>query len=103
MNWWQKLKQNTLARIGAAILITFYLAVIFADFLAPYSPYSSQDDGSLLPPTAIHWRDTTGKLTPPYVYGTTQGVTNLDTGDRFLVIDRDRPTPISLLVKGTPY
>jgi peptide/nickel transport system permease protein len=103
MNWWQKLKQNTLARIGAAILITFYLAVIFADFLAPYSPYGSQDDGSLLPPTAIHWRDATGKLTAPYVYGTTQGVTNLDTGDRFLVIDRDRPTPISLLVKGTPY
>lgn len=103
MNWWQKLKGNTLARIGAGILITFYLAAIFADFFAPYSPYGSEDDGSLLPPTAIHWQDTTGKLTAPYVYPTTQGVTNLDTGDRFLIIDRDRPTPIGLLVKGTPY
>jgi peptide/nickel transport system permease protein len=103
MNWWQKLKGNTLARIGAGILITFYLAAIFADFFAPYSPYGSEDDGSLLPPTAIHWRDATGKLTAPYVYPTTQGVTNLDTGDRFLIIDRDRPTPIGLLVKGTPY
>ncbi len=103
MNWWQKLKKNTLARLGAGILIIFYLAVIFADFIAPYSPYASQDDGSLLPPTAIHWRDSTGKLTNPFVYPTTQGITDIDTGDRLLIIDRDRPSPIGLLVQGNPY
>jgi peptide/nickel transport system permease protein len=103
MNWWQKLKQNSLARIGAAILITFYLAVIFADFLAPYSPYASQEDGSLLPPTPLHWRDTSGNFTQPFVYPTVQGKTDLNTGDRLLIIDRDRPTPLGLFVKGTPY
>ena len=103
MNWWQKLKQNNLARIGAAILITFYLVVIFADFIAPYSPYQSQDDGSLLPPTAIHWQDNTGKLTRPFIYPTTQGVTDIRTGDRLLIINRDRPSPIGIFVKGTPY
>ena len=102
MNWWQKLQKNTLARLGATILIIFYLAVIFADFIAPYSPYASQEDGSLLPPTAIHWRDAAG-ITTPFVYPTTQGTTNLETGDRQLIIDRDNPQPINLLVRGTPY
>ena len=102
MNWWQKLKQNTLARIGASILIVFYLVVIFADFIAPYSPYASQDDGSLLPPTTIHWRNETG-FTAPYVYPTTQGVTDIETGDRFLIVNRDRPTPVKFLVKARPY
>ena len=103
MNWWQKLKHNTLARLGASILILFYLAVIFANFLAPYSPYAAREDGSLLPPTAIHWRNPAGKLTAPFVYPTTQGVTDLDTGDRLLIIERDRPTPIELFAPGEPY
>lgn len=103
MNWWQKLRQNNLARLGALILITFYLMVIFADFIAPYSPYETQDDGSLLPPTAIHWRDDTGKLRRPFVYPTTQGVTDLETGDRLLIINRSQPASIRLLTKGSTY
>ncbi len=103
MNWWQKLKKNSLARFGATILISLYFAAIFADFIAPYSPYASQDDGSLLPPTAIHWRDTEGNLTAPYVYPTTQGITDLETGDRLLIIDQDNPAPIALFVKGSAY
>ena len=103
MNWWQKLKKNSLARFGATILIVFYLSAIFADFIAPYSPYASQEDGSLLPPTAIHWQDTAGKFTFPFVYPTTQGVTDIDTGDRLLVIDRQNPSSLGLLVKGNPY
>lgn len=103
MNWWQKLKKNSLARFGATILIVFYLSAIFADFIAPYSPYASQEDGSLLPPTAIHWQDSTGKLTAPYVYPTTQGVTDINTGDRLLIIDRENPAPLGLFVTGNPY
>ncbi|GAB4542171.1 MAG: ABC transporter permease [Pleurocapsa sp.] len=103
MNWWHKLKKNPLARFGAIILIIFYLSAIFADFIAPYSPYDSQTDGSLLPPTEIHWRTPEGKWTRPYVYPTTQGVTDLETGDRELKFDKKSPSPIGLFVKGTPY
>ena len=103
MNWWSKLRQNSLARIGAGILIIFYLAVIFADFIAPYSPYAAQDDGSLLPPTAIHWQNEAGKLTRPFVYPTRQGETDLETGNRLLIIDRDNPSPVSFLVEAVPY
>lgn len=103
MNWWQKLKKNTLARFGATILIVFYLSAIFADFIAPYSPYDFQINGSLLPPTAIQWHNSTGKLTTPYVYPATQGITDINTGDRLLMVDREQPDPIRFLLQGTPY
>lgn len=103
MNWWQKLKKNSLARLGASILILFYLSAIFADFIAPYSAYAAQNDGSLLPPTAIHWQNSQGKLTTPFVYPTTQGITDINTGDRLLIIDQENPSPLRLFVKGGPY
>ena len=103
MNWWQKLKRNSLARFGAIILIILYLSAIFADFIAPYSPYEFQSDGSLLPPTAIHWRTSEGKWIGPHVYPTIQGVTDLETGDRELKINYQQPTSVRLFVQGTPY
>jgi peptide/nickel transport system permease protein len=103
MNWWRKLKKNPLARFGAIVLIIFYLSAIFADFVAPYPPNDSQSDGSLLPPTAIYWRDSQNKWIGPHVYPTTQGVTDLKTGDRELKVDYTQPSPIRLFVKGEPY
>ena len=29
MNWWQKLRKNSLAQVGASILLAFYLIVFF--------------------------------------------------------------------------
>ncbi|ANV84219.1 ABC transporter substrate-binding protein [Picosynechococcus sp. PCC 7003] len=98
MDWWRKLRNNSLARLGAIILITFYVLVIGADFFAPYDPYVSQADGSLMPPSAIHWRNGL-----PSVYPTSQGPTDLDTGDRQLIVDTDNPQPLRLFVKGDPY
>ena len=103
MDWWRKLKKNPLARFGAILLIIFYVAVIFADFVAPYDPYSSQTDGSLLPPTQIYWRSPEGEWIGPHVYPTTLGPTEVETGDRELRVDFDQPSPLRLFVKGTPY
>lgn len=103
MNWWQRLSKNPLARTGAIILIVFYAAVIFADFFAPYDPYSFQVNGSLLPPTPIYWRTPEGEWTAPYVYPVTQGETELATGDRDLIVDYQNPAPIRLFVKGSSY
>ncbi|NEP08868.1 MAG: ABC transporter permease [Symploca sp. SIO2C1] len=104
MNWWQRLKKNPLARLGALLLLIFYLSVIAADFVAPYDPYTSQPDGSLLPPTQIYWRNQqTGKFIGPHVYPTTQGPTSLETGDRELIVDQQMPSPIRLFVQGSEY
>jgi len=103
MNWWQKLKKNPLARLGALLLLIFYVAVIAADFVAPYDAYASQPNGSLLPPTPIYWRNQEGQFIGPHVYPTTQGPTDLETGDRKLFVDRSKPSPIRFFVKEPAY
>ncbi|MGK7900534.1 MAG: ABC transporter permease [Hormoscilla sp.] len=103
MDWWRKLKNNPLARWGASLLLVFYITVMAAGFVAPYDPYVGQQDGALLPPTRIYWRDRAGEFIGPHVYPTTQGPVNLETGDRALLLDRSKPSPLSLFVKGDPY
>ncbi|OUL31697.1 ABC transporter substrate-binding protein [Nostoc sp. RF31YmG] len=103
MDWWQRLKKNPLARFGAILLLVFYLAVIAADFVAPYDPYASQPNGSLLPPTKIYWASPSGQFIGPHVYPTIQGDTNLETGDRKLIVDFKKPSPLRLFVSGPEY
>jgi peptide/nickel transport system permease protein len=93
MNWWH----HTLARWGAIILLGLYLGMLGADFLSPYDPYVSQDNGALLPPTSVEWRPW------PHVYPTSQGPLNLDTGERKLRVDRTQPTPVRFFVRGYAY
>lgn len=103
MNWWQRLKKNPLARFGAVLLLIFYLAVIGAEFIAPYDPYASQPDGALLPPTQIYWRDREGQFIGPHVYPTTLGPVDLKTGDRQLMQAFDQPSQLRLFVQGSEY
>lgn len=103
-SWWQKLKKNPLAQMALIVLVLFYVAVIFADFVAPYDPIAQQPSGSLLPPTEIYWRDhETNHFIGPHVYPTIQGSIDLDTGRQELVVDYSRPAPIRLWVKGNEY
>jgi peptide/nickel transport system permease protein len=103
MNWWQKLQKNPLARFGALVLLIFYLSAFFADFIAPYDPYETHADQSLLPPTTIAWQTTDGEWLGPHVYPTTQGPTDIETGDREIQRDLSEPSPIRLFVKGAEY
>jgi peptide/nickel transport system permease protein len=103
MNWWHRLKKNPLAKFGAIVLLIFYTAVIAADFVAPYDPLASQSNGSLLPPTRIHLTTPEGKFIGPHIYPTTQGETDLKTGDRALIVDYKKPSPIRLFATGFEY
>jgi len=103
MDWWKKLRRNGLARWGALLLLVFYLAVIGADFIAPYDPYVSQVDGSLLPPTQVFWRSPEGTFQGPTVYPTRQLATDIETGKRPLEVDFSQPSPVRLWVKGDRY
>lgn len=103
MDWWRKLKKNSLARIGAVLLGIFYAIALFAGSISPYDPYFSQPDGALLPPTQVYWRTETGQFIGPHVYPTLQGPIELETGERQLIVDRTQPSPIRLLVKGDRY
>jgi peptide/nickel transport system permease protein len=103
MDWWYRLKKNPLAKFGATLLLVCYFAVIAADFIAPNDPYESQINGSLLPPTRIHWVSQSGQFIGPHVYPTTQGNTDLATGDRQLTVNYKQPSPLRLFVTGAPY
>ena len=103
MNWWQKLQNNFLAKCAALLLLVFYLAVIAADFVAPYDPLASQPNGSLLPPTQIYFKTPQGKFIGPHVYPTTQGPVELETGDRKINVDWQKPSPLRLFVQGPTY
>lgn len=103
MKWWEKLKHNPLARLGAVLLLTFYTVALFADFVAPYDPYDSELNASLLPPTQIHLTAPDGRFIGPHVYPTTQGPVDANTGDRQLIVDKRKPSPVVLFVKGSPY
>jgi peptide/nickel transport system permease protein len=97
MKWWQKLWRNPLARFGAMVLLCLYVSVIFADFITPFSPNQAAKNGALLPPTQVYWYDKQGNFTGGHVYPTTQGIVDLDTGDRSLIVDFDHPARIRLL------
>lgn len=101
--WWQKLQENSLAKFGAILLLIFYLAVIAAEFVAPYDAYSSQADSSLLPPSQVHWRNAEGQWIGPHVYPVTQSPIDLATGKRSLKVDYSQPSPLRLFIQGTPY
>ncbi|MBJ7899966.1 MAG: ABC transporter permease subunit [Cyanobacteria bacterium RI_101] len=103
LNPWRRLGKNPLARLGAGVLLLLYLLVLGADLIAPYDPYRSQSDGSLLPPTQIHWRNPQGDWIGPTVYPTAQGPTDLKTGERRLTVDWSQPSPVRFWVKGDPY
>ena len=104
MTWWQKLRKNSLARIGAIVLLTFYLIVFLAEFTAPYDPYFSAPNASLLPPTEVYWRNQrTGEFIGPHVYPTTQGPVSVETGEREVFVDFEQPSPFRLLVSGDAY
>jgi peptide/nickel transport system permease protein len=103
MKWWQKINKNPLAKYGAIILLFLYVIVVAADFIAPYSPYTSQIQGSLLPPTKIYWNSPDGKFIGPHVYPTTQGNIDIDTGKRQFNEDFAKPSAVRLFVKGPAY
>jgi peptide/nickel transport system permease protein len=89
--------------LGAIVLLMFYVAAIGAEFIAPYDPYASQPDASLLPPTQIHWQNQSGQFIGAHVYPTKQGAIDLKTGDRQLIIDQSQPAPIRFFVQGAEY
>ncbi|MFN6991936.1 MAG: ABC transporter permease, partial [Fervidobacterium sp.] len=50
---WRAFRKNKLAMFGMWVLIVMYIAMIFADFLAPYNPFTQNLNHSLKKPTTV--------------------------------------------------
>jgi peptide/nickel transport system permease protein len=97
--WW-RFKKHRLAMVSTAVVLLFYLVVIFADFLAYSDPLASEAQRSLLPPQRIHWFDE-GRFAP-FVFGLT-GKRDPMTLKRVYTPDPDKKIRIAFFVQGFEY
>ncbi|MBP1775762.1 MAG: binding-protein-dependent transport system inner rane component, partial [candidate division NC10 bacterium] len=97
--WW-RFKKHRLAMISTAVVLLFYLVVVFADFLAYSDPLASEAQRSLLPPQRIQWFDE-GRFSP-HVYGLT-GVRDPMTFKRVYTPDPSQKIAIRFFVSGFQY
>ncbi|MEM9568390.1 MAG: ABC transporter permease [Cyanobacteria bacterium P01_E01_bin.34] len=101
---WDIFRRNRTAQVAGWVLVVLYACALFGDIVAPYGPFDTQNRGSLLPPTRIYWRSPqTGAFLGPHVYPTVQGDVDMDTGERLLTVDYNRPAKVRLFVRGRDY
>ncbi|MDE0024744.1 MAG: ABC transporter permease [Spirochaetaceae bacterium] len=98
---WRKFRRHRLARLGAAVIATFVVLAVFAEFWSPYDIYERHTDLVHLPPQRVRlWHE--GKLQRPFVYGVTS---ERSTKTYFLEFSEDRSQryPVRFLVRGSDY
>lgn len=97
--WW-RFKKHRLAMLSTAVVLLFYLMVIFADFLAYADPLASEAQRSLLPPQPVRWLDN-GRFAP-HVLGL-KGRRDPMTFKRVYTPDPDLKIPVRFFAPGYRY
>ena len=64
----KELLKDKFAKIALIVLGIIYLALFFADFLAPYTKDFSDRSMAYVPPSKIFTIDENGKFSRPYTY-----------------------------------
>ena len=98
--WW-KFRKHKLAMVSGIILIIIYLIAIFADFLAPFDPTTTNSAYLYTPPQTPHVDFGSGKP-GLYVYGVTSKVDPVALRRTF-AIDPTQMLPLRFFVKGWDY
>ncbi|MEJ5257276.1 MAG: ABC transporter permease [Fervidobacterium sp.] len=83
---WRAFKKNKLAMFGMWVLIVMYIAMIFADFLAPYNPFTQNLNHSLKKPTTVMMKYKVEDLKTtlaPYVLPEVSYIDKLDYSQNF--------------------
>lgn len=99
--WW-RFKKHRLAILGTVILGLYLVVVLFAEFLAPTSPYTRNTAYLLGPPQKLRFSDEGGFYLQPFVYGV-RTVRNPETLRLEFEEDTSVKMPIRLFVRGEPY
>jgi len=89
-----------MAMVGTAVVLVFYAAVVFADFLAYSDPGASEAQRSLLPPQRINFFQD-GRFAP-YVYGLT-GKRDPMTFKRVYTPDPEKKIAVQFFAHGFEY
>jgi peptide/nickel transport system permease protein len=97
--WW-RFRKHKLALLSTALVLLFYLVVVFADFLAYSDPHASEAQRSLIAPQTVHLFDD-GRFSP-YVEGLV-GTRDPLTFKRVYVADPTIKVPLTFLPQGFEY
>src|SRR3989338_3157350 len=93
-------KQSRLACVCLSVLVVFYLAALFADFLSPYSYDNEDRNFSYGLPTPVRCWDEKG-LSWPYVNA--HELTFNENHQRVYKVDEMKKYKLQLFVKGDSY
>ncbi len=97
------LKKNPFGVAGGIILIIMYLMTLFAQFISPYNFTDLHSKYTYLPPTPLHWIDSTGKFhIIPFVYGVKEERNPITYAMEY-VTNKKEIYPIHLFVRGESY
>ena len=99
---WRKLLRHRLALAGGGVLLLLYVAALFAGFMAPYGPFTRNNDYINAPPTPLRLVAEDGLHLRPFVYAV-RGEVDMESLRRRYSEDTSRRYPLSLLVRGEPY
>jgi peptide/nickel transport system permease protein len=100
LTWW-RFRKHRLAVWSGIVVILFYLAAIFADFIAYTDPHATDSRRSYIPPQAIHLLDDDGSFRP-WVHGL-KGKRDLKTFKIVYTVDPDSKLYLRLYADGYRY
>lgn len=98
----KQLLKDKLSLCALIVLVLIYMALLFADFLAPYSKDYSDRNMSYAPPSKIFMIDTQGHLSIPYTYNYKREFIPEQMQVNYS-LDRSQKHFIKFFVKGEPY
>ncbi len=97
--WW-KFRKHRLAMLGGVVTIMIYLVVLFAEFIAPFTPEEYAANYTYAPPQTLHLFDENGFN--PYVNGYMVEI-DYNAGRRNFVVDPEVSHPVGFFVHGASY
>lgn len=98
----KQLWKDKFARIALIVLGVIYLALFFADFIAPYTKDFSDRTMAYVPPSKIFTIDENGKFSRPYTYNYKREFDNADLKIVY-TLDRSQKHYVKFFAKGQPY
>ena len=102
LTWW-RFRKHRLAILGSSVLGLFLIVMLFAEFLAPTSPFTRDTDYALGPPQHLHFFDDDGVFhLRPFAYSV-QSARNPETFRLEYQVDTSVKEPVHFFVKGEPY
>ena len=100
---WRRLRRNRIGMLGLIMVAGLYLAVLPAEFLAPYTLASQFSELTFAPPQRLHFVDRHGTFSlRPFVYGL-HSERDLRTLRLITTANTEQKFPLRLFVRGEEY